>query len=168
MCDIDVSLRYSCGRTLLLLNHLYYISSESSRYQEAKNHHILCVVSKKCDAIDCYVIGILNLVWAVTSEPVKIKSWFLLLWAGYDLGTWFGVQSVGYRHLTMYLQRFFVWNSFLPISHWFAMLGLLKIVFAAKVWSHICEVWGKFPRRSIKTPNKYDLAFVTINLMLFC
>ena len=42
---------------------------------------------KWCNAIGHNVTGILNLAWAVTSEPMKIKSRFLVLWRGYDLTT---------------------------------------------------------------------------------
>ena len=62
---------------------------------------------KWCEAIGHNVIGILNLFGAVTSEPLKIKSRFLLLWAGYALGIWFRFQPFGYSYVSMYLQRCF-------------------------------------------------------------
>ena len=67
------------------------------------------------DTIGHNIMGILNLVWAVSSELVKTRSTLLLLWAGCDLGFWYGAQSVGYRYVTKYLQRWFEWKPFLPI-----------------------------------------------------
>ena len=46
-------------------------------------------------------IGILNLVWTVTSDPMKIKFRFLLLWAWYYWGISVPVQSTEYGYPTM-------------------------------------------------------------------
>ena len=42
---LSLALRYSSGWKILLLNHLYYISLESSPHQKVKNHHIFFVAS---------------------------------------------------------------------------------------------------------------------------
>ena len=86
------NLRYSSGWKLQLRNHSYHISLESARHNEAENHDIFLRCIKCHDAIGHNVIGIQNLVWAVTSEPIKIESGLFLLLAWYDLEIGFGVQ----------------------------------------------------------------------------
>ena len=72
------------------------------------------------------VIGILNLVWAVSSEPIKIKSTFFLLWAGYE---WVILSPISW-YVTMYRKGVLNEILFCLFFQWFAVSGLLKIVLA--------------------------------------
>ena len=69
-----VKLRYSSVWILFVLHTL-----ESTRHQEARNHHI----SLRCvwwhNAVDQNKLDTLQLVWTVTSQQVKIKLKFFLL-----------------------------------------------------------------------------------------
>ena len=67
------------------------------------------------DAIDHNGIGILNLVWAVTSEPMKIKSRFFLLICDQGMTWESDLECNKYRYVTMYLQRYFEGKQFLSI-----------------------------------------------------
>ena len=142
-------LRYSSNWKLLLLEKLFILFvGKLSVPKSQKSSHLWSRV-KWWDSICHSGIGIFNLVWAVTSKPVKIISRLFLLWAGYDLGFWLGMKLVEYRDVTMCLQRsfkgnqfFFIFKNLLFVSCW--KLSRPQFLACSKVQSHIFEARSYF------------------------